>query len=725
MKEEQGSLHDKPKASSRLPGSLIFLLPLFLIFVALLYLHTRAIQLPEESTGILLAFDRVFDLALASLLMAIAFCNGRYISRFLQVSFDNVAEEISFSAVLGTGVIGLAVLLLGLVGLLSLIPITLLLLLLTGLSYREVPRLIGAIKDLFLAATKTRWRILLALLFLAMAVNLLLRAATPIHSFDEAIYHLSVTKRFAEQNRVYALPDNWAGNGPFLIQMIYAICLLAKADIAAKIFSLLLALLCALSLYGFCKRFLSHQAGILALFGFFGAGMVVEVAVTARTDVSLALVLFLATYAMMAFFESAKTGWLYVSAILAGFAFGVKYTAGIWILLLALMYLGESLLRRSTAVLTVLKRGIVYAAISIALASPWFIKNALWFHNPVYPFVTGEVAEFGSQGIRFFNFIDDAKLGQFYEMARAEDPGLAEFRKQEMEKNAAQRVERNPLKVWEYFTKPDVYNMAEEYHYPNFLFLIAPLSLIFFKRRRIMWLGFFCVAFFLAVTSTSWIGRILLPIYPPMTIISAFLLGEFIEWGRKGNWRRFSLPIPVFITVIILALIVGSVSFRSLTQAQKERATDFVLGNLSKRDFMLKQFYYPPLDFINHQLPKDARVMMVGAQMSYDLDRDYIAEVNWDSTDWRRLLVRNRTFQELSEDLKRQGITHILFSDSLFKWVALMGRDNYPNVSGVMPQAGPDYQTQLRNWTTMDIFSRNYLEPVYTDQMGYIIYRVK
>jgi hypothetical protein len=249
--------------------------------------------------------------------------------------------------------------------------------------------------------------------------------------------------------------------------------------------------------------------------------------------------------------------------------------------------------------------------------------------------------------------------------------------------------------------------------------------LLFFKRRWLMWLAFLCLAFFLAATSTSWIGRILLPIYPPMTIISAFLLGEFIEWGRRRDWQKFSLPIPAFITAGILVLTIGSVAYRSLVLAKKVRALDFVSGNISRRNFMLNQFYYPPLDFMNHQLPKDARVMMVGAQMSYGLEREYVAEVNWDSTDWRRLLVRNRTFNEVSEDLKRQGITHILFSDSLFKWVALMGRKNYPNVSGGLPQAGPDYETQLRNWTTMDIFSRNFLETVYTDHMGFIIYRVK
>jgi hypothetical protein len=725
MTEEKGSLLESRKMSSRLPRSLIYLTPLVLLFIALAFLHFKAINQPEEYTGILHAFDRVFDLALATALMTMAFCIGRTVCRLLQVDFDNVAEEISFAAMLGIGVIGLGGLFLGLLGQLSLIPVTLLLSLLTSLSYREVPRFFSVSKELCKAATRTRWRIIFSLLFFALAVILLLRAATPIHSFDEAIYHLSVSKRFAEQSRVYPIQDNWAGNGPFLIQMIYVICLLAKADIAAKIFSLLVALLCGLSLYGFAKRFLSHEVGIIAMFAFFGAGMVIEVAVTARTDVSLAFVLFLATYSMMAYFESGKTGWLYASAILSGLSMGVKYTAGIWILLLALMYLVESFLRKSTTVLSILKRGLVYTAIATAVASPWLLKNVFWFHNPIYPFVTGEVAESGAQGIRFFNTEDDAKLAQFYELASATDPGLANFRRQEMVKSAERRVERHPLKVWEYFTKPDVYNMAEEYHHPNYLFLIAPLSLLFFKRRWVMWLAFICVAFFLGVTSTSWIGRLLLPIYPPLTIISAFLLGEFIEWGRKIDWQKFSLPIPSYITVVILAITVGSVNYRSLAQAQKEKATDFVLGNISRRTFMLTQFYYPPLDFINHQLPKDARVMMVGAQMSYDLERDYVAEVNWDSTDWRRLLVRNQSFNDVSEDLKRQGITHILFSDSLFKWVALMGRDNYPNVSGGMPKTGPDYLTQLRNWTTMDIFSRQFLEPVYTDQMGFILYRVK
>src|SRR5262249_30221256 len=144
----------------------------------------------------------------------------------------------------------------------------------------------------------------LTVLFGLLIIVLGLRALTPPHSPDEAIYHLSVARRFVEQGRVFPVTDNWAGNMPFLLQMLYGVCLMARADIAAKVFSFCLATVCALSLYGFGRRFLTPRAGVLAMFGFFAAGMVVEVAVTARIDVSLAGMLFLATYSMMIYFDT-------------------------------------------------------------------------------------------------------------------------------------------------------------------------------------------------------------------------------------------------------------------------------------------------------------------------------------------------------------------------------------------------------------------------------------
>jgi hypothetical protein len=180
---------------------------------------------------------------------------------------------------------------------------------------------------------------------------LLLRTATPPHVFDEAIYHLPVTRDFVAQGRIFPNFNNSMGNQPFLIHMIYALCLMAGSDIAAKFFSLALSIATALALYGFCERYVTRRVAAIAVFVFFAAVMVVEVSVTTRVDVAVAGMLFVTTYAMINYLQTAERGWLWTSALLTGFSLGVKHSAALWLLLIGAMYLIVSRrLRAKTAV---------------------------------------------------------------------------------------------------------------------------------------------------------------------------------------------------------------------------------------------------------------------------------------------------------------------------------------------------------------------------------------
>jgi hypothetical protein len=701
------------------------MLPALGLGIAVSYAHIEIKQMGEDYKSPLLLVDRIFDLSLALGLIGVAFCVGRKSARLLSLLYASVAEELSFSIMIGVGIVGLVTLGLGLAGLLAPIPVGLSIGLLMILSWREVATLFRALKEGIVTATSTKPGLTLTVLFGALVVILTLRAMTPPHTPDEAIYHLSVTRRFVEQGRVFPVGDNWAGNMPFLIQMLYTICLLAKADIAAKLISLCLAVVCSLSLYGFSHRFLTRRVGVLAMFSFFATGMVVEVAVTSRIDVSLAAMLFLAVYAMMVYFETAQAGWLYASAVLAGFGLGIKYSAGIVIFFLGIMFVVESFLRGRDSAVTVVKRGILYAAILAAVASPWFIKNLIWFGNPVYPFITGEAADPTPGQFRYFNAEDQAKLDAHFERARTEMPDVASYRERQMADAASKRVDRHPFRFWEYFTRPDTYNMAEDFHYPNYLFLVAPLMVFVARTRWLIWLGVFSVGFFLAAVNISWIARMLLPIYPALTLISAATLtglAAHVDWDRRreGYMSRARL-----LPALLVAFTLGPTALWSIVQSTNTNDLRFITGDLSRSGYMKRFYYYPPSYYINNSTPERARVMMIGAQTSYDLQRDYIADVNWDSTEWRRLLVRNNTVEELNEDMKRRGITHVWVAYGLFTFVAEMGRANYPNVSGLAVRAGPDYQAQLMNWSTLDLYSKRFLEPIYNDDFGNMVYKIK
>lgn len=684
-----------------------------------LYAHIELLGRMNDYRGWLAIFLRTFDLLLAGAILCLAFCIGRTICERLALNFHNIAEEWSFSVAFGTGALGLSLLMLGLVGLLRPIPVATLLVILTAICARKLRELYCTIADTLRSGAPDRSAQIVGLLFVLFLSILVLRAATPPHSYDEAIYHLSVARQFAMNGRVYPMLDNWAGNMPFLVQMVYASCLLFGSDIATKLFSVGLAVSCSVSLYGFCARFLNRRTGTIAMIGFFGAGMIVEVGTTSRIDVTLAFMTFLATYAMIAYLETHRVSWLRASAVLCGLALGIKYTAGVWLALLVAMFLLESLLTSGDRLRFVLKRGISFLILAGAIASPWFIKNLIWFHNPVYPFVTGEALEAADGRVRYFGVDDDRQVEAQFQTAQAQLQGGAEALERELSLAASRREERHPFRVWEYFIYPDKYNMAEPYHDPNNLFLITPLLVFFRKSRWAKWLALLAVAFYAAVINTSWVGRILLPVYPVMTVVAAYVIVQAAEWAKSRV--RFGALLPALSLVVAL----GPVTAASVSQMRAGGDLDFIIGERSRREYMYGAFYYPAIDYINQNLPANARVLMIGAQMCYDLRRDYVADVNWDTTEWRRLLARNASIDDVNNELKARGVTHVLFSPSLFWFAAQVGHSGLPRVSGSHDTADPDYRPQLITLATFDLYRRKFLEQIYADRLGYLLYEIR
>jgi hypothetical protein len=696
-----------------------------IVSAALVYAHVQVVRLGEDYQGALMPIDRLFDLAFVAALLAVAFCVGRRSARWLSLSFANRAEEISFSSMMGVGLIGLAVLALGLARMLTPLPVTLLLALLIALSWREGFTLLAAIKQSARSVQASRTRLALTILFAALIAVLMMRALAPPHAYDEAIYHLPATESFVDHGRIYPLVDNAAGNMPFLMQMVYALCLMAKTDIAPRVFSLLVALICALAIYGFCARFLSRRTGVVAAFAFFAAGMVIEVAVTCRVDVSLACVLFLATYAMMIHLHTNDRGWLMASALMSGFALGIKHTAAVWILLLGVMVVLESLLTKSAPLRLIIKRVLLYAALTLLVASPWFIKNQVWFHNPIYPFATGEVAALDASGVHYFTPADDARLDAHFEQARQALPALVERRESELAAAVASRSIQHPPHFWEYFTDADRYNLPEQYHDPNYLFLFAPLLLIVRRSRRVLWLTALGVAYFVLLTQVIWHSRYLLPIYPALTIAVAYALTSLGEWAvAKGRSRLLCIAAKA-LPVVALIVTLGPLAFTSLMQSVQLRGPEYLVGQLSRRGFMSSVIYYPTIDYINRTLPPTARVMMIGAQMSYGLKRDHITDTSLDTLGWQRLLLRNDSMAGVADDLKRQGVTHLLVGHSIFTWGAARGGSASLMTAKILEKSRKDYYLQLRNGVTLDRFLSEYAEAIYSDPSRQVLYRLK
>lgn len=675
----------------------------------------------ENATGLLAVLDHLFDLVAAVTVSLVILSVGHTLTKRLSLRFINSPEQLAFSFLFGTGVVGLFILFLGLMGLLRGWVMLALLLLAVAFTARDILQLWQSLNR----ATQTAFatRPLASSLFVILIAFVMLRTLVPPHIADELIYHLPVPLQFVQEGRVGPSYDNSLGNVPFLLHMIYALFLLAGSDVAARLFSLFLAIATAVLLYAFCCRFLTSRIGVMAMFAFFASGMIVELAVTTRIDVSLAGMLFACTYAMINYLTTRARGWLWLSALFAGFSLGIKHTAALWIFLVGILYLVETIKNREP-IPKILQYGVLYTMLALAVASPWYIKNAVWFHNPIYPFVTGEVADFGPNGIRYFNAEDERKLDAHFDATRKAIPGIVASQEQQLTRAANARIERHPMRLWELFFNPNAYLMSEPYQFPNYLFLIIPVVVFLRPSKWIWWLLILGLAFVLSVTFTSWIARYLVPAYPALTIVAAYTLSTL--FGRLESKLLVARILPEY----ILVLLVVAVLTASVVSLRYFHSLQYLTGTISRHGFLARLSFYRPIDFINRELPSTSRLMLVGVQMSYGLERPYYSDESWFATKWRRLLVHNDSLEAVNNDLKAQGFTHILYGRTLPIFAAQMGVEGTGGMSLISKQENgevkksPEYSL-LRDWSTFTLYKQRYLENVYTDNYDYEVYRIK
>lgn len=702
------------------------LLLLTALATAAVYAHLQITRATIDYRGSLALLDRAFDLLLVAAIITVAFCVGRGVCRVLKLDFVSRAEEVAYPAMLGVGVIGLSLLGLGLAGWLRPLPVVLFFAIVTTITHRELNRLYDLSRDYLRSLYAAPERIVCSAAFAFTIALFALWAATPPYSADEAIAHLPAPQAFVERGRVFPLTDNFSGNLPLLINMLYAVCLMAKTDIAAKLLSLLLAVVSAFGVYAFCARFLSRRVGALALFAFFATTMVVEIAVTTRIDVTLAGMIFLASGALITYLETGGRGWLVASALLAGFSLGVKYSAGIWLALIGVMFCVERL-RKRVSLAAIARDGLLFVAVALATSAPWFIKNAVWFHNPVYPFFTGELAGFENGSPRYFTAEDERKIAAHFERVRKENPEAVTAIEKIMADLAAMRPERRPLRFWEYFTKRNLYNVGDPTLAPNYLFLCFPLLLLARRSKWVIWLLVTSAGFFLLTVRIVWVARYLLPVYPALTVVAAYALEGFAErtgkYFRHGRW----LAAVVVAGALIMVLV------HSWHELDIKKAWPFVNGAVSRQEFLTNvRGDYRMLNFVNRHLPPGGRVLMIGAQFGYGLNRPHISDAGWISVEWRRLLSRHASLDEVHQALKSESVRYVIYYPDLFGLVAYTGAEGSGPSGDISLGKGamngaPDYLPQLQNWATFEAYSRRHLEQLYgSDSMfGFKVFRLR
>ncbi len=591
---------------------------------------------------------------------------GAWTLRRLRAAALTLAEEIPFGAAIGMGTLSYLVLAAGLLGYVRLPAVAAMLVILAAISWRDMLRLAARLPSAIAKLAPWRRRgLALAIFLLVMFLLTLTGALAPAtdNDYDSLVYHLTMPKLYVRDGGIHAIPWLTHSNFPFTIEMLYTVGLLARDQSLAKLLHFGCGWLTVLAVFGFARRHWGSLAGWLGACILAAVPLVAWQMTTAYIELGLALFVFLALAALARVMAESResrveselrsgpagaessisnlesrmplvSGWLWVAALMCGWAMGTKMFGGV-VFVFALVVLLVALVassrgnRRVISPLSV----VAFAAVAAAIASPWYIKSYLWTGNPVYPF--------------FYGLFD----GRFWTAERAQ------------EYDAAQKAfgmgggpVRFVLLPWNltmhprwFFDLPSVlrpFNVYVTVFGPLFLALLPTFLLtgpVGPAGRLVMWFGFGFGALWFVSTQN---GRYLIPILPGLSACCGAAAARLL--------RRGWIVSTATSVALSLALAAGLIP----TYMVAAPALPLAVGAESQSEYLMRfSPTYRLFKQIEAATPSSARIMLLGDEpRTFYLDRDCLLGDHADIFSRADL----SSGPALLQALRRMGVTHLL-----------------------------------------------------------------
>ncbi|MEK7813275.1 MAG: glycosyltransferase family 39 protein, partial [Candidatus Desantisbacteria bacterium] len=230
----------------------------------------------------------------------------------------------------------------------------------------------------------------ISLLLAVILFLLIILVLVPTMTYDAMVYHLAVPARYIQAHRIHYIPYICFSNYSMNMEMLFTIGLLLGNDTLAKFIHLMFGLLSGAGIFCLAKRYFGQETAGLSLLIFFSIPLACFIMVQPFNDLGLVFYEIMAVYAFVNWItteqKGQKTGqkWLFMSALMCGFAIGVKYTGGICTVILIIGVVWEGIWSRHGFRYIITNLSLLMI-IPLILNLPWFIRSFIYTGNPVYP----------------------------------------------------------------------------------------------------------------------------------------------------------------------------------------------------------------------------------------------------------------------------------------------------------------------------------------------------
>ncbi|HEC91117.1 MAG TPA: hypothetical protein ENI55_05565 [Alphaproteobacteria bacterium] len=564
--------------------------------------------------------------ALAVLLLQVLACVGfgAVVLRLLRIDRTlQWAERVSWSFVLGIGILGWLIFWLGVSGLFSPLPMALVLIAgVPGVAF------LGRPEGLSGAPLSPLELFLLAVLLLALSLDGL-EGLSPPADADTLAYHFAIPKLFLQEGRIFFIPRAVDGAAPLLLQMTYGVALGLGGEKALTLWTMVSGWGTALLLFVLARNHMNRAWALAITLIWLTTPAVLYGGGAGQVEVRNAGFALLAVAALM---RGHKAGWLRYAALAglaAGLFMGSKYTG----LLFAAAAVGALLTLRRWPL-----QAVVFGAMALLAGFQWYLWNFLHTGDPVFPML--------------FPLIGDANYPYW-----DADHYLA-FRNDLFQGERA--IPNTPLWMLAYpflatFATSGAFDSGRAGLGP-FLLLILPFAVAGFWRYRrdiatgpwrapVIVFTLFYVFWFLSGSSQR--VRHLVPLYPVVLLVCAYLAIRWTE-SAKAGW-------PLYLAgIFTLGIQMAGHGASSLNYAR------YLFSDETRKAYYERNISgYSAVEWINKNLSGSDKILFLNRQLHYLIDvPSYYAypssQVLIDvlpTVDDPKLYYRQ---------LVKQGITHIL-----------------------------------------------------------------
>jgi hypothetical protein len=219
-----------------------------------------------------------------------------------------------------------------------------------------------------------RWWILIAPFLLLYLSN----AMAPEISFDGSRYHLGLVADYLRAGGFHPITDNFYSALSEGVEMLYLFAFAFGRHSATAVVHLGLLAALAWQMIAWARRSGFELAGVCAALLVFLSPLAGVDGSSAYNDVAVAAIAFTLFHLLQIWEESRAPRLLAAIGLVAGFAYGAKYTAGLAVPYAIAAVGWKSRKWRDLATLM---------ACAGLMIGPWVIKDWIYFHNPAAPFL--------------------------------------------------------------------------------------------------------------------------------------------------------------------------------------------------------------------------------------------------------------------------------------------------------------------------------------------------